>query len=586
MKRKPVSGISLILLLVSMLALASNIQPFKAAGGTFYIRGEGLVDPPIARVLTDRSRLTEEEDSTERITLKAYKFESLSTVTESLLSSGSTTWPVPGYKNIGHAYGDWSFSPYYNTALFHSGVDIFAPIDTGVFSVMGGEVTIADSETLRIDVGGGIYHWYGHLRNLQVVDGQVIGENKWVANITDFVGYPSDAMDHLHFDVGSDTHEYVKYNPLNILPFTDTTRPLIIYGEEAGPSAANPFELKYDDGAGVGSGKVDKTGDKEGYWIIEGKIDILVQVRDNNGAKDSNGNAVSCGTYKVGYALQRYDTATWIYGTRTDPKWLVEFKDGFPWKLYSSDMAAVVKTVYGDASNIATNDYVYIVTNNKLGDGSYANLDKKARWDTKINKAETDTATDNFDAKYPDGKYLIHGQARDYRDTYADAAGMDMTARVDNFLPSEKQHQPSSGSTNVPTDTNIIVIFSEKMDQSSVEDAFTITGGGQTLTKADGAFTWTEDTLDGVKVDKMEFKPITDLDAQTQYEVKITTSATDLGKKSLATDCSWTFTTSGLPEFPFGAAMEIALAIVIISILWKAKAKSKSKAIGTSFSSR
>jgi len=47
--RKSVSGIMLILLIMSMLTLAFNIQPVKASG-TIYIRADGSTDPPTAPV--------------------------------------------------------------------------------------------------------------------------------------------------------------------------------------------------------------------------------------------------------------------------------------------------------------------------------------------------------------------------------------------------------------------------------------------------------------------------------------------------------------------------------------------------------
>jgi len=49
--RKPVSAIMFILLLMSMLTLAFNIQPVEASG-TIYIRADGSIDPPTAPIFT------------------------------------------------------------------------------------------------------------------------------------------------------------------------------------------------------------------------------------------------------------------------------------------------------------------------------------------------------------------------------------------------------------------------------------------------------------------------------------------------------------------------------------------------------
>jgi parallel beta-helix repeat protein len=50
--RKTVSAILLFLLLVSMLTVASKIQPVKASG-TIYIRADGSIDPPTAPIRRD-----------------------------------------------------------------------------------------------------------------------------------------------------------------------------------------------------------------------------------------------------------------------------------------------------------------------------------------------------------------------------------------------------------------------------------------------------------------------------------------------------------------------------------------------------
>ena len=49
MLKRIISGIILIVLLISMLTLAFNIQPVKASG-TIYIRADGSIDPPSANI--------------------------------------------------------------------------------------------------------------------------------------------------------------------------------------------------------------------------------------------------------------------------------------------------------------------------------------------------------------------------------------------------------------------------------------------------------------------------------------------------------------------------------------------------------
>jgi outer membrane protein assembly factor BamB len=73
---------------------------------------------------------------------------------------------------------------------------------------------------------------------------------------------------------------------------------------------------------------------------------------------------------------------------------------------------------------------------------------------------------------------------------------------------------PSDNSTDIPLDVTIRISFSEPMNRSSAETAFSITPFAQ------GMFLWLNET--------MEFKPIQELNLSTKYEIRISTLAKDL----------------------------------------------------------
>jgi len=82
--------------------------------------------------------------------------------------------------------------------------------------------------------------------------------------------------------------------------------------------------------------------------------------------------------------------------------------------------------------------------------------------------------------------------------------------------------------TGVPVTTNITVTFNESMNQTSVENAFSIDPS------VNGTFTWST----------MNFNPDANLTPNTLYTVTIGTGAEDLAGNNLATDHLWNFTTA------------------------------------------
>ncbi|UCE74045.1 MAG: Ig-like domain-containing protein, partial [Methanomassiliicoccales archaeon] len=83
--------------------------------------------------------------------------------------------------------------------------------------------------------------------------------------------------------------------------------------------------------------------------------------------------------------------------------------------------------------------------------------------------------------------------------------------------------------TDIPVDTTITIVFSEAMNQTASESAFSI------FPKITGSFAWSGDS--------MIFTPGDDLLYETQYTINISTNASDLTGNSLISEYSWIFTT-------------------------------------------
>ena len=118
------------------------------------------------------------------------------------LTSGTFTWPLPGYTNNSSAYG-WRVHPIYGTRKFHKGEDIPAPTGTPIVAAASGTVTTAGwvsgyGNYTVINHGGGVMTAYGHQSAIHVSVGQRVTAGQTIG----LVGSTGNSTGpHLHFEV-------------------------------------------------------------------------------------------------------------------------------------------------------------------------------------------------------------------------------------------------------------------------------------------------------------------------------------------------------------------------------------------------
>ena len=118
------------------------------------------------------------------------------------LTSGTFTWPLPGYTNNSSAYG-WRTHPIFGTRKFHKGEDIPAPTGTPIVAAASGTVTTAGwvsgyGNYTVINHGGGVMTAYGHQSSINVSVGQTVTAGQTIG----LVGSTGNSTGpHLHFEV-------------------------------------------------------------------------------------------------------------------------------------------------------------------------------------------------------------------------------------------------------------------------------------------------------------------------------------------------------------------------------------------------
>jgi len=119
-------------------------------------------------------------------------------------SGGKLGWPLPGRTAIGDGFA-MRMDPIKHVMKLHKGIDIPAPLGTTIVAAESGTVLVAAwvsgyGNTVVLDHGGGLWTWYGHIRNggIKVNEGDTVKRGDKIAE----VGSTGDSTgNHLHFEV-------------------------------------------------------------------------------------------------------------------------------------------------------------------------------------------------------------------------------------------------------------------------------------------------------------------------------------------------------------------------------------------------
>ncbi len=117
------------------------------------------------------------------------------------IPTGTYVWPLRTDRYITSYFG-WRPDPFTGEYKYHNGMDIYAPKNTPVYAMDGGEVITAGWEgtyglCVMIDHGNGLVTLYAHLNAITVEDGDLVYQGQQVGKVGDTgraTGY------HLHLE--------------------------------------------------------------------------------------------------------------------------------------------------------------------------------------------------------------------------------------------------------------------------------------------------------------------------------------------------------------------------------------------------
>ncbi|AFZ29185.1 Peptidase M23 [Gloeocapsa sp. PCC 7428] len=115
-----------------------------------------------------------------------------------------TGYPLPTKATVAMGYG-WQINPSTSEVVFHSGVDLLAPIGTSVQAVAAGTVAFAGEQgsygnLVVVNHAGGRQTRYAHLQKMSVNTGQPVQLGQ-VLGTVGTTGEPTSTEPHLHFEV-------------------------------------------------------------------------------------------------------------------------------------------------------------------------------------------------------------------------------------------------------------------------------------------------------------------------------------------------------------------------------------------------
>ncbi len=148
------------------------------------------------------------------------------------------------------------------------------------------------------------------------------------------------------------------------------------------------------------------------------------------------------------------------------------------------------------------------------------------------------------------------------RDAAGNVASRTYTFTWDPIAPVVLGREPAG--SGVSTAAGVRASFSEAVNRTSVEAAFSLTDGTTVWRAADGTFAWTDDGHSFI------FLPDPSLAAGRAYEVRLAGNLTDVAGNPMGADVSWSFLTgSAIPDaesWPV-VAIPILAAVLLISVL-------------------
>lgn len=120
------------------------------------------------------------------------------------ISTQTIKYPLSQKANIALGYG-WQIDPFTSKVIFHSGIDLLAPLGTPVQAANDGTVAFAGVQAsygnlVVINHPSGKQTRYAHLQSLAVSAGQTIKQGDIIGKVG-ITGKPSSEQAHLHFEL-------------------------------------------------------------------------------------------------------------------------------------------------------------------------------------------------------------------------------------------------------------------------------------------------------------------------------------------------------------------------------------------------
>ncbi|TET89898.1 MAG: hypothetical protein E3J35_08490 [Methanomassiliicoccales archaeon] len=141
----------------------------------------------------------------------------------------------------------------------------------------------------------------------------------------------------------------------------------------------------------------------------------------------------------------------------------------------------------------------------------------------------------SFDVPDGDGYYEIYSVAKDVHDNLEmSPQAADTRVGVDTSNPTIVAIEPADESTDVQVEASIEITFSEGMDETATNDAFSLMGNGSAV---DGTIVWSSDSM------TLTFHPAEDLDEGKTYQITVEASAGDVAGNGLTSTSETSFET-------------------------------------------